>query len=127
MYPKEYLDFSELVKKYVVLKIMIKVLEHDRQIIKQSFCKLAIAYDDTLNEIQWLIERELRQTKRAMKELGGMVFDEEQQSTVRIVRAKFRGFIYTHRYLNYVLQAEAEQLYRFYATPEKNKSVFTSE
>lgn len=114
MYPKEYLEFSELIKKYVVLHIMINVLEIDRQTIRQSSCKLAKVYDDILNEVQWRIEKDLRLLKKRMRELGGTVIEEEQQPTVRIVKAKFRGFIYTHRFLNYLLQAESEQMLKSY-------------
>ncbi|MFX0559984.1 hypothetical protein TEPIDINF_001399 [Tepidibacillus infernus] len=116
MYPKEYLDFSHLVKQYVILHIMLKVLEFDRKMIQQSACKLTRVYQDTLFEVQKKIEKDLRSIKRQMKELGGMVIEEEQQRTVRIVKAKFRGFIYTHRFLNYMLQAESEQLFKSYVS-----------
>lgn len=49
-----------------------------------------------------------------MKNLGGIIIEEEQQQSVRIVKAKFRGFIYTHRFLNYILQAESQKMFREY-------------
>jgi len=114
MYPKEYLEFSQLIKEYVVLHIVTKVLEYDRKVIQQSTCKLTKVYDDTFEEVQWKIVQDLKQIKKKMKELGGIIFEEEQQPTVRIVKAKFRGFIYTHRFLNYVLQSESEQVLKKY-------------
>lgn len=121
MYPKEYLEFSQLIKKYVVLNIMLKVLEYDRKVITQSACKLARVYDDTLTEIQWKIEHDLRHTKKKMRELGGTVLEEQQQQSVRIIKAKFRGFIYTHRFLNYVLQAESEKTFKGYVFAQKEE------
>ncbi len=121
MYPKEYLTFSQLIKKYVVLHIMLKVLEYDRHMMQQSACKLANAYEELLADIQWRIEYDLRAVKKELKELGGMVIEEKQEATVRVVKAKFRGFIYTHRFLNYVLQSESEQLFRSYTLPVNTK------
>lgn len=115
MYPKEYLDFSQLIKKYIILNILLKVLEYDKKILKQSPFKLAEAYNETLTEIQWKIEKDLRQIKKNMRELGGTVIEEQQLPTVRMVKAKFRGFIYTHRFLNYLLHSESEKLFKVYA------------
>lgn len=114
MYPEEYGEFSQLIKEYVLYHLMLKVLEYDKTVIKHSTCKLAGIYEETLNEIQWKIERDLRMIKKKMKEIGGMVIEEKQESSARIVKAKFRGFIYTHRFLNYVLQSESEKLFKRY-------------
>ncbi len=114
MYPKEYKEFSELAKKYVVLNILIKTLEYDRNIIKKSTCKLITIYNDSLVEIQWQIENNLRQLKKEMKILGGSIIEERQESDVRIVKVKFKNYIYIHHYLNYVLQSECEQLLKKY-------------
>jgi len=114
MYPKEYHEFSQLIKKYVVLHVMQKVLDYDRNVMLQSTCKLASSYEELLREIEWNINQDLRSAKIKMKELGGMVIEQQQQQSVRIVKAKFRGFIYTHRFLNYVLQSEIEHLFKMY-------------
>lgn len=114
MYPKEYPEFSNLIKKQVILNIMIKVLEYDKKTIRASNCKLANVYEEILTEVQWRIEKDLVEIKRKMKNLGGIIIEEEQQQSVRIVKAKFRGFIYTHRFLNYILQAESEKMFREY-------------
>lgn len=51
MYPKEYLEFSNLIKKQVILNIMIKVLEYDKKSIRASNCKLANVYEEILTEV----------------------------------------------------------------------------
>ncbi len=121
MYPKEYVEFSQQLKRYVVLHIMIRVIEYDKKIIQQSNCKLTRVYGEILSEIQLKIEFELRQIKRRMKELGGSIIEEQQQPTVRVVKAKFRGFIYTHRFLNYLLQAESEKQFKALVLENKDK------
>ncbi|MFV9510216.1 hypothetical protein [Tepidibacillus sp. LV47] len=126
MYPKEYQEFSNLVKKYVVYHILLKVLQYDRKIGKQSSFKLARAYDELLSQVQWLIEKDLVEVKRQMKRLGGMIIREEQKPTVRIVESKFRGFIYTHRFMNYLLQAESEQVFKSYVFPQNERGKLTS-
>lgn len=117
MYPDEYNEFSHLAKRYVVLNILIKVLEHDKKVIKASTCKLVRSYEELLTEMQWKIEHDLVQIKKEMKHLGGTIIEEQQHSSFRIVKVKFKGFIYTHRFLNYLLQAESEQLFKEYVTP----------
>ncbi|TCS78244.1 hypothetical protein [Tepidibacillus fermentans] len=126
MYPKEYQEFANLVKKHVVYHILLKVLQYDRKIGEQSSLKLARAYSELFNQIQWMIEKDLVEIKRQMKRLGGMIIKEEQQPTVRIVEAKFRGFIYTHRFMNYLLQAESEQVFKSYVFPQERKGKLTS-
>jgi len=120
MYPDEYNEFSQLAKKYVVLNILIKVLEYDKKVIKASTCKLIRVYEELLTEMQWKIEHDLVQIKKEMKYLGGTIIEEQQHPSVRIVKVKFKGFIYTHRFLNYLLQAESEQLFNEYAKPISN-------
>ncbi|OEF98900.1 hypothetical protein BHF71_02945 [Vulcanibacillus modesticaldus] len=114
MYPEEYQEFSRLIKEYVVLHIILKVLEYDRKAIRQSTCKFSNLYDQLLTNIQWKIEYDLRRIKKNIKKLGGTIISQEQQSAVRVVKTKFKGFVYTHRYLNYVLQAESEELLKTY-------------
>ena len=110
MYPKEYQEFSQLIKRYVVLNVLIKVLEYDRNVIKHSGCKLLRIYDDNLAEVQWQIESNIRQLKKEITMLGGSIIEELQETEVRIVKVKFKNYIYTHRYLNYVLQTECEKI-----------------
>lgn len=114
MYPEEYLEFSRLVKEYVLLNILLKVLNYDRKNIKSSQCKFNSIYGEALLKIELQIERDFISVKKRIKSLGGLIIEEEQQPSVRIVKAKFRGFIYTHRFLNYVLQAESEKLFKGY-------------
>ncbi len=110
MYPKEYQEFSIVVKKHITLNILFKTIEYDKNIINNSKCKLAKTYNDSLVEIQWIIEKDLRQLKKEMNILGGSIIEENQASDVRVIKVKFKNYIYVHRYLNYVLQSECEQL-----------------
>lgn len=110
MYPEEYPEFSELIKKYVVLNILIRALDYDKKTIKQSNCKFSQVYSENFIEIQWMIENDIRQNKKKIKGFGGMIIQEEQDDNVRIVKVKYRGYVYTHRYLNYLLKAESEKL-----------------
>jgi len=126
MYPKEYQEFSALVQKYVVYHILLKVLHRDQNQMGTSSFKLARAYTEMLNEIQWRVEKDLTEIKRQMKKLGGIIIKEEQQPTVRIVEAKFRGFIYTHRFMNYLLQSESEQVFNSYVFPQIDKGKLNS-
>lgn len=122
MYPDEYNEFSHLTKRYVVLNVLIKVLEYDKKVIKASTSKLIRVYEELLTEIQWKIEHDLIQIKKEMKQLGGTIIEEQQHSSVRIVKVKFRGFVYTYRFLNYLLQAESEQLFKEYAMHYRGSS-----
>ena len=121
MYPQEYGEFSQLLKRYIVLNIIIKVIQYDRKVIKGSACKLSNAYDFTFEQLQLNIERDVLKIKKRLTELGGKIIEEQQQPTVRVVKAKFRGFIYTHRFLNYLLQSESERLFKAYLFQQKEE------
>lgn len=110
MYPEEYPELAELIKKYVVLNILIKALDYDKNTITHSDCKFSRIYNENFVEIQWKIESDIRQTKKMVNKLGGKIIHEEQDANVRIVKAKYKGYVYTHRYLNYLLKAESEKL-----------------
>lgn len=114
MYPEGYQEFSQIAKKYVISNILIKTIEYDRNIINNSKCKLTRTYNDSLFEIQWIIENNLRQLKKEMNVLGGTIIEEKQTTDARIVKVKFQKYIYVHRYLNYVLHSECEQLLKGY-------------
>ncbi len=121
MYPQEYGEFSQLLKRYVVLNIIIKVIQYDRKVIRESACKLSNAYDFIFERLQLNLEKDIMKIKKRFVEIGGKIIEEEQQPTVRVVKAKFRGFIYTHRFLNYLLQSESERLFKAYLLQEKEE------
>lgn len=111
-FPKEYDEFVTLVRKWVVYHILLRVVRHDDQVIKQSGLKLRRAYHALLADAEQRIEKEIRQVKADMRVYGGKVVEEIQLPKMRQVHVQFRGFTNVHTYLNEVLLAECETALR---------------
>ncbi|GEM_PF-1763601 len=109
-YPDEYRNFAHLIKEHIVLAILIRALQYDLKQFKNSNLKFARAYLTIFTYSLQQAENKLRQVKTKLREIGGQIIEEEQQEGVRVVTAKFRGFIYNHRYMNPLILAECEKM-----------------
>ncbi|WCK53361.1 hypothetical protein PP175_18675 [Aneurinibacillus sp. Ricciae_BoGa-3] len=113
-YPAEYEEFSLLVKRHVVYTLILRVLPGDRQIIEHAAPRLMRGYLSALSEAEAPIEQALRQVRLRMRDIGGRILEERQEAHARVVTAHFRGFTYTHRYMNKILVAECEKTVKLF-------------
>jgi hypothetical protein len=113
-YPAEYEEFSLLVKQHVVYTLILLVLPGDRQRIEHAAPRLMRGYLSALAEAEAPLEQALRQVRLRMRDIGGRILEETQEEHVRVVTAHFRGFTYTHRYMNKMLVAECEKTIKFF-------------
>lgn len=59
MYPEEYQDFAKIVKTYVELSLLMRILPYDMNIMNSSSLKLFRSYHFLLNHIHHQIEKDL--------------------------------------------------------------------
>ncbi|EGL81658.1 hypothetical protein CathTA2_2844 [Caldalkalibacillus thermarum TA2.A1] len=116
---KEYQLFTELLKRYTVLHILLKVIPLEVQELRHSRLKLSRLYCRMLERVHGRVEQDIKLLRRQMAELGGHIISEEQEKTFRRVTAKFRGYLYQQRYANDVLRGECEELLLYYMTSER--------
>ncbi|MDQ0340309.1 hypothetical protein J2S00_003118 [Caldalkalibacillus uzonensis] len=116
---KEYQLFTELLKQYTVLQILLKVIPLEVKELHHSRLKLSRLYCRILERIHQQVEKDIHQLRRQITQLGGCIISEQQERTFRLVTTKFRGYLYQHRYTNDVLRGECEKLLFCYLTGER--------
>ncbi|MCS1350167.1 hypothetical protein [Mechercharimyces sp. CAU 1602] len=108
LYPPEYNQFESEVKQVVVLEVLERSLQWDRQWLDQSPVKMRRVLQTWFSDAQEAASKDLSQRRRSLRRMGGEIISIRQLQDVREVDARFRGFQYTQRYLNAVLRAECE-------------------
>jgi hypothetical protein len=114
LYPKEYEHFSFLVKRYVELTLLLKIIPFDVRQLQQSKLKFIRCYDRLLEEVSLQIGKDLSILKRELNATGGVIVSEKQEKTFRLVQSKFKGFSYQQRFSNEVLRSDCEKLLALY-------------
>lgn len=106
--PDEYRLFARSVRRVVLMDVLYRALQYDmRQLEAQTF-KLKQSFLRCLSHISMQVERERQGAKRQLRQCGGQIIEVKQKRDYREVRARFRGFIYTQRFLNEWIKAECE-------------------
>lgn len=108
--PEDYTHFARTVKRLILLDVLMKALERDRLYLKSSPCKMIGVWSLMLEKTaewvrdEWIIQR------KALRGFGGDILEVRQLADYREVKAKFRGYRYTQRYLNEWIRSECEDL-----------------
>lgn len=117
--PEEYRRFADLVKQIILLEILERVLERDCRAIASTPVKMRRPIKRMLEETRERVARDALEARRELRRIGGEIIEVKQLPDIREVKARFRGFLHTQRYINEWLRSECEELFRFYWS-EKN-------
>ena len=117
--PEEYRRFADLVKQIVLLEVLERVLERDCRAIASTPVKMRRPIKRMLEETRERVARDAVDAHRELRRIGGKIIEVKQLPDIREVKARFRGFLHTQRYINEWLRSECEELFRFYWS-EKN-------
>ncbi|PTX58312.1 hypothetical protein C8P63_11760 [Melghirimyces profundicolus] len=104
----EYERFSEQVKRLILLEVLLLVLRRDRARLEELPLKTRRALIRWLSRTTEQVRRELVETRMELFRLGGRIVEVRQCRDCREVRARFKGYVYTMRYLNGWLRSECE-------------------
>lgn len=117
--PEEYRRFADLVKQIILLEVLERVLERDCRAIASTPVKMRRPIKRMLEETRERVARDALEARRELRRIGGEIIEVKQLPDIREVKARFRGFLHTQRYINEWLRSECEELFRFYWS-EKN-------
>jgi hypothetical protein len=120
--PEEYRRFADLVKQIILLEVLERVLERDCRAIASTPVKMRRPIKRMLEETRERVARDALDARRELRRIGGEIIEVKQLPDIREVKARFRGFLHTQRYINEWLRSECEELFRFYWS-EKNFEV----
>ncbi|WP_380704333.1 hypothetical protein [Salinithrix halophila] len=110
VYPEEYQDFAGQVKRVILLEVLESVLRLDGRQLEEPRLKLWRLMRRWLGDTLEWVQSELSDTRRFLRQTGGEIIRVRQLEDCREVTAKFRGFIYTQRYMNEWIRSECEEV-----------------
>lgn len=109
--PEEYRLFADLVKRVVLLEVLERVLERDCRAIANTSVKMRRPIGRMLEETRTHVAREALNARRKLRRIGGEIIEVKQLADAREVKARFRGFLHTQRYVNEWLRSECEETF----------------
>jgi len=111
-------DELEAVKRYVLLGIAVRILDHDIRVVGSSKLKLPRFYESVLRGLQDRALLELAALRRLFRSSGIKVYEERKEAEGLTAAWVCRG--YHHRFTMpwSFVRAEAERLLKRYAAPE---------
>ncbi|BBH19093.1 hypothetical protein Back11_04380 [Paenibacillus baekrokdamisoli] len=104
----------ELVKHYVMLGIVMRILDHDIRIIGSTATKLPRLYESILRGLQDRVLLELANMRRQFRESGIQVNEEIRSKEGLTAIYRCRGYQHTFSFLWTFVKAEAERLLKAY-------------
>ncbi len=103
-----------LVKRYVVLGIVMRILDHDIRVIGQSTIKLPRFYESMLRGVQDRVLLDLAALRKSFRELGIRVYEENRETGGLHTKYRCRGYHHRFFMLWGFIKAESERLLKQY-------------
>jgi hypothetical protein len=104
----------ELVKRYVLLGIVMRILDHDIRVIGTSAIKLPRFYDSMLRGMQDRVLLELAAIRRQFREIGIKVYEEKRETDGLHAEYVCRGYHHKFFMLWGFVKAESERVLKQY-------------
>ncbi|MCQ6560796.1 hypothetical protein [Paenibacillus mendelii] len=104
----------ELVKRYVLLGMTTRILNHDIRIVGASPTKLPRLYESMLRGLQDRVLLELAALRKQFRESDIRIFDETSGKDGLTARYQCRGYEHSFSMIWSYVRAEAERLLKAY-------------
>jgi len=108
----------EAVKRYVLLGIAMRILDHDIRVVGSSRLKLPRFYESVLRGLQDRVLLELAALRRMFRASGIKVYEERKEAEGLAAAWVCRGYHHHFTMPWSFVRAEAERLLKRYAAPE---------
>ncbi|WP_424766812.1 hypothetical protein [Paenibacillus sp. sgz302251] len=103
-----------LVKRYVLLGIVMRILDHDIKVIGTSAIKLPRFYESMLRGMQDRVLLDLAAIRRQFREMGIKVYEEKRQTDGLHANYMCRGYHHHFFMLWGFVKAESERVLKQY-------------
>jgi hypothetical protein len=104
----------ELVKRFVLLGVTMRILNHDIRIVGASSAKLPRLYESMLRALQDRVLLELAALRRQFRESGIRILEQRQSEDGMTARYVCRGYEHSFSMLWPFIRAESERLLKAY-------------
>ncbi|WP_274649831.1 hypothetical protein [Paenibacillus humicola] len=108
----------EIVKRFVLLGVTMRILNHDIRVIGASKAKLPRLYESILRALQDRVLLELAALRRQFRESGIRILEERQTPDHMTARYVCRGYEHSFSLLWPFVRAESERLLKAYAAEQ---------
>jgi len=106
----------EAVKRYVLLGVVVRILDHDIRVVDSSSMKLPRFYESMLRGLQDRVLLELAALRKTFRTAGIKVFEERREPEGLTAEYLCRGYRHRFTMLWSFVRAEAERLLKRYST-----------
>lgn len=107
-------DERDLMEKAIYLPMVITVLNRDLNVIEKSPFKLKKPYTVLVEETLKLIQRELAEVKRTMKEKQLKVEEIHRDEAFTMFMFLYKGYEEHHNYFNPRIRNKVQELLEYY-------------
>jgi hypothetical protein len=104
----------ETVKRYVLLGIVVRILDHDIRVVGASKMKLPRFHESMLRGIQDRVLLELASIRKSFRTSGIKVYEEQREADGLTASYVCRGYHYKFTMQWSFVRAEAERLLKTY-------------
>lgn len=104
----------ELVKRYELLGIVMRILDHDIRVIGTASIKLPRLYESMLRGVQDRVLLDLSAIRRQFREIGIKVYEEKQEADGLSAQYMCRGYHHRFFMLWGFVKAESERVLKQY-------------
>ncbi|MGO4373309.1 hypothetical protein [Paenibacillus sp. YIM B09110] len=104
----------ELVKRYELLGIVMRILDHDIRVIGTASIKLPRLYESMLRGVQDRVLLDLSAIRRQFRETGIKVYEEKQEADGLSAHYMCRGYHHRFFMLWGFVKAESERVLKQY-------------
>ncbi|MWC28873.1 hypothetical protein [Paenibacillus sp. MMS18-CY102] len=103
-----------LVKRYVLLGIVMRILDHDIRVVGNAGMKLPRLYESMLRAVQDRVLLDLAALRRQFRDAGIKIYEESQQKEAMHAKYVCRGYHHQFAMVWGFVKAESERLLKTY-------------
>lgn len=107
-----YSRFIELVKRYVHLEVLLRVVERDQ--LHFSSLKMGTVWQALSDKVIDAISQDMTRIRKEIRQMGGKILLVKQEERGRRVQYVYRGYQQEMTFLNEWIRVECEELLKGY-------------
>ncbi|PWV99708.1 hypothetical protein DFQ01_11382 [Paenibacillus cellulosilyticus] len=105
---------QSMVKRYVLLGIVMRILDHDIRVVARSGMKLPRLYESMLRAVQDRVLLDLAALRKQFRDAGIKIYEESQQHDSMVAKYVCRGYHHQFAMVWGFVKAESERLMKTY-------------
>jgi hypothetical protein len=114
MYSEEQAAFRDLLKRYMLLKVLLAALTIDREPLSQL--KMGEVYQTLTDQVIDRILLDTTQIKKQIREADGklILIRQDKEKGIRIIEYQFEGYLYKDSYMDEWIKVDCIELLKEY-------------